>query len=65
MPQMTKGLVSKKIRGFYIFGENLVDSEPDIRKIEHELSSAILVACQAILPIETTRFISGRLAPTG
>ena len=58
MPQMTEGLVSKKIRGINIFGENLVDSEPEIRKIEHELSSAVFLVCQAILPTETTRFIS-------
>jgi Molybdopterin oxidoreductase len=56
IPQMTEGLVSRKIRWFYIFGKNLVDSEPDIRKIEHELSSAVFLVCQAILPTETTRF---------
>jgi len=56
MPQMMEGLVSKKIRAFYIFGENLANSEPDIRKVEHELSSAEFLVCQDIFPTETTRF---------
>jgi formate dehydrogenase major subunit len=40
IPQMMEGLVDKKIRLFYIFGENLANTEPDIRKVEHELASA-------------------------
>ena len=35
-----EGLIGGKIRVFYIFGENLVSAEPDIPKVEHELSSA-------------------------
>jgi len=56
IPQMMDGLVSKKVRGFYIFGENLANTEPDIRKVEHELSSAEFLVCQDIFPTETTRF---------
>ncbi len=56
MPQMMEGLVSKKVRAFYIFGENLANSEPDIRKVEHELASAEFLVCQDIFPTETTRF---------
>ena len=56
MPQMMEGLVSKKIKGFYIFGENLASTEPDIHKVEHELSSAQFLVCQDIFPNETTRF---------
>jgi len=56
MPQMMEGLVSKRIRAFYVFGENLANSEPDIRKVEHELSSAEFLVCQDIFPTETTRF---------
>jgi len=56
MPQMMEGLVSKKIRAFYIFGENLANTEPDIHKTEHELSSAEFLVCQDIFPTETTRF---------
>ncbi|MFZ1986397.1 MAG: formate dehydrogenase subunit alpha, partial [Desulfatitalea sp.] len=55
-PQMLEGLVSRKIRGFYIFGENLANVEPDIRKVEHELASAEFLVCQDIFPTETTRF---------
>ncbi len=56
MPQMMEGLVSKKVRAFYIFGENLANSEPDIRKVEHELASAEFLVCQDIFQTETTRF---------
>jgi formate dehydrogenase major subunit len=55
-PQMMEGLVSGKIRAFYIFGENLANSEPDIAKVEHELASAEFLVCQDIFPTETTRF---------
>lgn len=56
MPQMMEGLVDRKIRAFYVFGENLANTEPDIRKVEHELSSAEFLVCQDIFPTETTRF---------
>jgi formate dehydrogenase major subunit len=56
IPQMMEGLVDKSIRAFYIFGENLANSEPDIRKVEHELESAEFLVCQDIFPTETTRF---------
>ena len=56
MPDMMDGLVSKKIRAFYVFGENLAGTEPDIHKVEHELSSAEFLVCQDIFPTETTRF---------
>jgi formate dehydrogenase major subunit len=56
IPQMMEGLVSKKIRGFYIFGENLASTEPDIRKVEHELASTEFLVCQDIFENETTRF---------
>ena len=56
IPQMMEDLVDKKIRGFYIFGENLANTEPDIKKVEHELASAEFLVCQDIFPTETTRF---------
>ncbi len=56
IPQMMDGLVNKKVRGFYIFGENLANTEPDIKKVEHELASAEFLVCQDIFPTETTRF---------
>ena len=54
IPQMMEGLVSKKVRAFYIFGENLANTEPDIRKVEHELASAEFIVCQDIFQTETT-----------
>ncbi len=56
IPQMMEGLVDGKVRGFYIFGENLANTEPDIHKVEHELASAEFLVCQDIFPNETTRF---------
>ena len=40
MPQMIDGLADGKVKAFYIFGENLANTEPDIRHIEHCLESA-------------------------
>ena len=56
IPQMMEALVSKKIRGFYIFGENMANTEPDIHKTEHELAAAEFLVCQDIFQTETTRF---------
>ncbi len=56
IPQMMEGLVDKTIRAFYIFGENLANTEPDIRKVEHELASAEFLVCQDIFLNETSRF---------
>ena len=56
IPQMMDGLVDKTVRGFYIFGENLANTEPDIRKVEHELASAEFLVVQDIFLNETTRF---------
>jgi formate dehydrogenase major subunit len=56
IPQMLEGLADGTVKAFYIFGENLANSEPDISKVERELKSAELIVCQDIFPTETTRF---------
>jgi len=56
IPDMMEGLVTKKIRAFWIFGENLANTEPDIKAVEHELESADFLVVQDIFPNETTRF---------
>ena len=56
IPQMMEGLITGKVRAFYVFGENLANTEPDIRKVEHELASAEFLVVQDIFPNETTRF---------
>ncbi len=56
IPQMMDGLSTRKVRGFYIFGENLANTEPNMAKVEHELSSAEFLVCQDIFQTETTRF---------
>lgn len=56
LPAMLDDLKTKKIRGFYIFGENLANTEPDIRHVEHCLEAAEFIIAQDIFPNETTRF---------
>jgi formate dehydrogenase major subunit len=56
MPQMMDGLEDGKVKLFYVFGENLANSEPDIRHVEHCLASAGFMVCHDIFPTETTRF---------
>lgn len=56
LPDMMAGLPTNKVRAFYIFGENLANSEPNITHVEHELSSAEFIVCNDIFPTETTRF---------
>ncbi len=56
IPAMLEGLLDGKIRAFYIFGENMANTEPDIHHIEKCLSSAEFLVCQDNFPTETTRF---------
>ena len=56
IPQMLDGLVNGSVKAFYVFGENLASSEPDIHHVESCLQSAEFLVCQDIFPTETTRF---------
>jgi formate dehydrogenase major subunit len=56
IPTMIDGLLDGKVKAFYVFGENLANTEPDIRHVEHCLESAEFLVCQDIFPTETTRF---------
>ena len=56
IPEMMEGLETGKVRTFYIFGENLANTEPDITKVEKELASAEFLICQDIFLNETTEF---------
>lgn len=56
MPDMMDGLKSGRVRGFWIFGENLANTEPDIHHVENCLSSAEFLVVQDIFHNETTRF---------
>jgi len=56
IPQMLDGLLSGTVKAFYIFGENLANTEPDIRHVEHCLQSAEFLVCQDLFHTETTRF---------
>ena len=56
MPTMMSGLLDGSIRAFYVFGENMANTEPDIHHVEKCLASAEFLVCQDIFPTETTRF---------
>jgi formate dehydrogenase major subunit len=56
MPDMMDGLASKRIRGFYIYGENLANTEPNITHVEKSLAAAEFIVVQDIFLNETTRF---------
>ncbi len=56
IPQMMDGLTTGKVKVFYIFGENLANTEPHIAHVEHALESADFIVCHDIFPTETTRF---------
>jgi formate dehydrogenase major subunit len=53
---MIEGLISKKIRALWVFGENLANAEPNIGHTEKCLSSAEFLVVQDIFPNETTKF---------
>ncbi|HUN55742.1 MAG TPA: formate dehydrogenase subunit alpha [Smithella sp.] len=53
---MMEGLLTKKIRALWVFGENLANAEPNISHSEKCLSSAEFLVVQDIFPNETTRF---------
>ncbi len=56
IPEMMGALPTKKVRAFYIFGENLANTEPNITNVEHELASAEFIVCNEIFHTDTTRF---------
>ena len=56
IPAMMEGLLTKKIRALWVFGENLANAEPNIAHAEKCLSSAEFLVVQDVFPNETTRF---------
>ena len=56
IPQMMHGLTDGTVKGFYIFGENLANTEPDMNKVARELEAAEFIVCQDIFETETTQF---------
>ncbi|MFH0977017.1 MAG: formate dehydrogenase subunit alpha [Spirochaetota bacterium] len=53
---MMEGLLTKKIRALWVFGENLANAEPNITHTEKCLNSAEFLVVQDIFPNETTKF---------
>ena len=56
IPDIIEGLHTGAIKSFYVFGENLANTEPDIRHVEECLASAEFLVCQDNFQNETTRF---------
>jgi len=56
MPAMIDGLKDGLIKAFYIFGENLANTEPDIHHIEKCLDAGEFIVFNDIFHRETTRF---------
>ena len=56
MPSKKAPASFKKVRGFYIFGENLANTEPDMNKVAKELAAGEFIVCQDLFLTETTRF---------
>lgn len=56
MPKMLEMLKRGTLKAFYIFGENMANTEPDIEHAEKCLSSAEFLVCQDNFLTETTRF---------
>jgi formate dehydrogenase major subunit len=56
IPEIMDGLPTKQIRAFYIYGENLATTEPNISHVEKSLTAAEFIVCQDIFLNETTRF---------
>ncbi|SHH55508.1 formate dehydrogenase major subunit [Sporobacter termitidis DSM 10068] len=54
--QMLDGLLDKTIRGLFLFGENLVQAEPDIAHVEKCMAAAEFLVSTDIFMTETTRF---------
>jgi len=55
IPDMLEGLLSKKVRGFYIFGENLAETEPNMTHVEKCLKACDFIVCQDIFLTETAK----------
>jgi formate dehydrogenase major subunit len=56
IPEMIDGLLTKEIRGLYIFGENLASTEPNISHIEKCFKAGEFIVCNDIFQTETTKF---------
>ncbi|MFH1059062.1 MAG: formate dehydrogenase subunit alpha [Pseudomonadota bacterium] len=56
VPQMFDAILAGKLKALWVFGENIANTEPDIRHVEHCLESVDFLICNDIFPTETTRF---------
>ncbi len=55
IPEMMDGLIDGSIKGMYIFGENSVESDPNIHHVRHALDSAEFLVVQDIFLTQTAQ----------
>jgi formate dehydrogenase alpha subunit len=55
IPEMMDGLIDGSIKGMYIFGENSVESDPNIHHVRKALSSAEFLVVQDIFLTQTAQ----------
>jgi formate dehydrogenase alpha subunit len=53
IPDMMDGLIDGTVKGMYIFGENSVESDPNIHHVRHALESAAFLVVQEIFLTRT------------
>ncbi|SPD75517.1 putative formate dehydrogenase, alpha subunit [uncultured Desulfobacterium sp.] len=56
IPDMMDGLIDGTVKGMYIFGENSVETDPNIHHVRHALESAELLVVQDIFLTQTAKF---------
>ena len=56
IPGMFEGIDRGTIKGLWVFGENVANTEPDIAHVEHCLEKVDFLVCNDIFNTETTRF---------
>ncbi len=55
IPEMMDGLIDRSIKGMYIFGENSVESDPNIHHVRHALDYAEFLVVQDIFLTQTAQ----------
>jgi formate dehydrogenase alpha subunit len=56
IPEMIEGLANKQIRALYVFGQNIVGTEPNIKRIEECMEAGEFIVCNDLFETETTKF---------
>ncbi len=55
IPEMFDGAIAGTLRGLYVFGEDIAQTDPNMRHVEKALQSLELLVCQEIFLSETAK----------